>query len=112
MIRPSCENSWGSRRICLASVAYDHPTAMHDAKAVQGSWTPTKAELAGQAFPEAILKSISLRLDDGKYEVSVAGRPDKGTYMLDPAGKPKGMTVTGTEGPNKGKTFPAIYEIE
>jgi uncharacterized protein (TIGR03067 family) len=23
-----------------------------------------------------------------------------------------GMTVTGTEGPNKGKTFPAIYEIE
>ena len=37
--------------------------------------------------------------------------PDRGTYTLDSDAKPKGMTITGTEGPNRGKTFPAIYEL-
>jgi uncharacterized protein (TIGR03067 family) len=83
-----------------------------DAKAVQGSWTPVKADLGGQPMTEAVLKSISLKLDNGKYEVSVAGAPDKGTYTIDSTSKPKGMTITGTEGPNNGKTFPAIYELK
>ena len=30
--------------------------------------------------------------------------------MADDEG-PKGMTVKGSEGPNKGKSFPAIYEL-
>jgi len=82
-----------------------------DAEAVQGNWKPASAELAGQPMPEAILKVISLKLDHGRYEVSVGGQPDRGTYTLDSAAKPKGMTITGTEGPNKGRVFPAIYDI-
>lgn len=82
-----------------------------DAKAVQGSWTPIKAELAGQAMPEALLKTISLRMTDGKYQVTVGDASDRGTYTLDPAAKPKGMSITSTGGANAGKTYPAIYEI-
>ena len=93
----------------LTAFAADPPD---DAKAVQGSWTPAKADLGGQPMTEAVLKSISLKLDNGKYEVSVGGNPDKGTYTLDSTSKPKGMTITGTEGPNHGKTFPAIYELK
>ena len=93
----------------LTAFAADPPD---DVKAVQGSWTPAKAELAGQPMPDAVLKSISLKLDNGKYEVFVGDKPDKGTYTLDSASKAKGMTITGTEGPNKGKTFPAIYELK
>ncbi len=93
----------------LTAFAADPPD---DAKAVQGSWTPTKADLGGQPMAEAVLKSISLKLENGKYEVSVGGRPDKGTYTLDSTSKPKSMTITGTEGPNQGKTFPAIYELK
>ena len=93
----------------LTAFAADPPD---DAKAVQGSWTPTKAELGGQPMTEAVLKSISLKLDHGKYEVSVGGNSDKGTYTLDSASKPKSMTITGSEGPNSGKTFPAIYELK
>jgi len=93
----------------LIAFAADPPD---DAKAVQGSWTPTKAELGGQPMTEAVLKSISLKLDHGKYEVSVGGNSDKGTYTLDSASKPKSMTITGSEGPNSGKTFPAIYELK
>ena len=93
----------------LTAFAADPPD---DAKAVQGSWTPAKADLVGQPMTEAVLKTISLKLDNGKYEVSVGGNPDKGTYTLDSTSKPKSMTITGTEGPNNGRTFPAIFELE
>ncbi len=83
-----------------------------DAKAVQGTWKPAKAELAGRLMDEAVVKTISLKLEAGKYEVFVGDKPDKGTYTLDSTAKPKEMTVTGTEGPNHGKTFPAIYELK
>src|SRR5262245_5825844 len=101
--------------ICLsiaASVIALAANPADDTKEVQGSWTPIKADLGGQPMPEAVLKSISLKLDGGKYEVSVGGASDKGTYALDTTSKLKGMTITGTEGPNIGKTFLAIYELE
>jgi uncharacterized protein (TIGR03067 family) len=85
--------------------------SLGDAEAIQGSWKPAEAELAGQAMPDEVLKTISLKLDNGKYEVFVGEHPDRGTYTIDPGAKPKGMSVTGTEGPNHGKTFPAIYEL-
>ena len=93
----------------LTAFAADSPD---DAKAVQGSWKPVKAELAGQPIPDAVLKSISLKLDKGKYEVFVGEHPDRGTYTIDSNTKPNSMSVTGTEGPNIGKTFPAIYELK
>jgi len=86
--------------------------SLGDAKAVQGNWKPVKAELAGQPMTDAVLKSISLQLDNGKYEVLVGEGPDRGTYAIDATSKPKSMTITGIEGPNKGKTFPAIYELK
>ena len=101
--------------ICLAlgtSLTAFAADAPDDAKTVQGNWKPAKAELAGQPMDDAVLKSISLKLDNGKYEVFVGEQPDRGTYTLDSTTKPKSITVTGTEGPNKGKTFPAIYELK
>ena len=95
----------------VASLSAFGADAPDDAKAVQGNWKPAKAELAGQPMTDDVLKSISLKLDHGKYEVFVGGNPDKGTYTVDSSSKPKSMTITGTEGPNHGKTFPAIYEL-
>lgn len=100
--------AWLVTAAVLTSRAADAP----DAKAVEGAWIPVKAELAGQPLPDAVLKTISLKLHNGQYDVSVAGEPDKGMYTLDSSKKPKSMTIAGTEGPNKGKTFPAIYELE
>ena len=101
--------------ICLsiaASLTSFAANLADDTKEVQGSWTPMKADLGGQPVPESVLKSISLKLENGKYEISVGGAPDKGTYTLDATSKPKGMIITGKEGPNIGKTFPAIYELK
>lgn len=86
--------------------------SVDDAKVLQGMWKPISSEVGGQALPDAVINSISLKMDSGKYEVFVGQAPDRGTYTIDPSTKPKGMSVTGTEGPNVGKTFPAIYELK
>ena len=94
--------------VALVGQAADSP----DAKAVQGVWKPVKAELGGQPMPDEVLKTITLKLHDDRYVVSVGERLDKGTCTIDASTKPKSMTITGTEGPNQGKTFPAIFELE
>jgi len=58
------------------------------------------------------LKQTSLTIESDKYHVVVSGQSDKGTLKVDSKAKPKTMDIVGTEGPNKGKTFPAIYELE
>jgi uncharacterized protein (TIGR03067 family) len=83
-----------------------------DAKTIQGKWLPAKATLSGERMADTVLKTISLKLDNGKYEVLVGEHPDKGTYTIDPSTTPKSITVVGTEGPNNGKTFPAIYDLK
>jgi uncharacterized protein (TIGR03067 family) len=93
-----------------AEESADHKTPDYQ-KTLQGDWIPVKAELAGKPMPEAVLKTISLKLVKNEYEVLVAGKPDKGTWTIDPTAKPKGMKITGVKGPNAGKTFPAIYEL-
>ena len=85
---------------------------LDDATAIQGTLESVSAELGGQPLPDAVVKMISLKLDNGKYEVLVGDAPDNGTYTLDAAATPRGMTVTGTAGPNAGLTFPAIYELK
>src|SRR5260370_24702203 len=100
---------------CLAvatSMATFAASVPDDAKTIQGTWLPIKAELGGQPMTAAVLKSISLKIADGKYEVLVGDQSDKGTYTLDATTTPKGMTITGTGGPNNGKTFPCIYELK
>ena len=82
-----------------------------DGKMMEGTWLPVEAELAGQKFPDEILKTLKLTMSDGKYTVKVGEQVDKGTIKLEPTAKPKAMDITGTEGPNKGKTFLAIYEL-
>jgi uncharacterized protein (TIGR03067 family) len=104
-------------RLCLAlalvlsfsSIAWSEDAKDEDA--IQGTWLASTAEFAGQKFPDEVRKSIKLVIKDGKYTVTVGNQPDKGTSKLDPSAKPKTMDVTGTDGPNKGKTMLAIYEL-
>jgi len=81
-----------------------------DGDAIQGTWLPAAAELGGKAFPDEVRKTIKLVLKDDKYTVTVGKEVDQGTVKLNPAAKPKEMDITGTDGPNKGKTILAIYE--
>ena len=85
--------------------------AATEQKAMQGKWALTSGEIAGQKFPEAQLKTITLVVVGDKYTVKVGDVADRGSLKFDPSMKPKAMDIVGTEGPNKGKTLLAIYEI-
>jgi uncharacterized protein (TIGR03067 family) len=82
-----------------------------ESKIIDATWLPVEAELGGQKFPGEVLKTLKLTVSDGKYTVKVGEQIDKGAIKLDPTTKPKAMDITGTEGPNKGKTILAIYEL-
>jgi uncharacterized protein (TIGR03067 family) len=77
---------------------------------MDGTWLPATAELGGEKFPDEVRKTTKLVVKGDKYTVTVGKAVDKGTVKLNPSAKPKAMDITGTEGPNKGKTILAIYE--
>jgi uncharacterized protein (TIGR03067 family) len=79
--------------------------------AIQGTWLAATGELGGKKYPDEVLKTIKLVIKDDKYTVTVGTKPDKGTLKVDPTAKPRSIDITGTEGPNKGKTILAIYEL-
>lgn len=77
---------------------------------LEGVWLPSAAELGGKKFPDEVRKTIRLELKGDQYIVTVGTEPDRGTCKRNPSAKPKALDITGTEGPNKGKTILAIYE--
>jgi len=81
-------------------------------KKLVGTWQLTRGIVAGNALPAEAVKNIRLELTDGKYKLTGAESPDEGTWTLHPDEKPLGMDVKGTDGPNKGKTFLAIFELD
>lgn len=93
------------------SVSVSAPAQTNDAKDIQGTWLPTKAEIGGKPMGNDFITTTTLKLDNGKYLVTVAGHPDNGAYTIDPTLKPRTIDITGTEGPNAGKKIPAIYEL-
>jgi uncharacterized protein (TIGR03067 family) len=78
---------------------------------VDGIWEMTAAELAGKKLPQNGEDPIKLTVKNGTYELR-AESLDRGTVTYDTAAQPKAMDIKGTEGPNKGKTFLAIYKLE
>jgi uncharacterized protein (TIGR03067 family) len=80
-------------------------------KKLQGTWRPKAAEQGGKAWSDEMLKSIKLIIKDDTYTVTTGTGTDQGTVKIDPSMKPKSMDIIGAEGPNKGKTILAIYEL-
>ena len=96
--------------IILATIAPAQDAAK-ESKMLEGTWLPSAAELGENPFDEATLKSMKLVIEGDKYTVTVGKAIDKGTTKIDPSKTPKTMDIMGGEGPNKGKTFLCIYEL-
>ena len=93
----------------LASVAFGEDRYSRD-----GVWKPIAAVMGGVRLPDEAVKAITLKISGEQYEVTVAGEDhsDKGTCTVDKTTTPHRMTIKSEEGPNKGKTFLAIYEMK
>ena len=79
-------------------------------KKLNGEWAVVSMEVAGRKLPDAAAKAIKLVNKDGEYTVT-AESDDKGMFTVDVSKTPKTMTIKGADGPNKGKTFLCIYEL-
>jgi len=81
---------------------------------VDGVWKPLKGELGGRPMPEEVMKSITLTLTNSNYDVYVGTDTarDRGTAKYNTKVAPMTIDITGTNGPNMGKTIPAIYEVD
>jgi uncharacterized protein (TIGR03067 family) len=81
-----------------------------ESKALNGVWVPVSAVLDGKSMTTEECKGIHAIFHNGKYSVQVGKQTDKGTYTIDESKDPKQVTIVGTDGPNKGKTIPGIFE--
>jgi uncharacterized protein (TIGR03067 family) len=84
--------------------------AKKDETKIDGTWVLKTAELAGKELPKQAGATATLTLKNGKYEFQ-AESLDRGTVTYNDSATPKEMDIKGVEGPNRGKTFLAIYEL-
>ncbi len=97
--------------LALAASCHSHADdAAAIGNSVDGRWQATTAELGGMPFPDEVRRSITLTVEGGRYTVMVGTQADKGTVAIDASKTPKALDITGTEGPNQGKTILAIFE--
>lgn len=79
----------------------------------EGVWQAVAAVLGGSKLSEEEVKAITLIINGDNYQVLIANeQPDMGICKADATKTPKRMTIKGTEGPNKGKTYLAIFEMK
>jgi uncharacterized protein (TIGR03067 family) len=84
--------------------------AKKDEAKIDGTWLLKTAELAGRELPKQAGAVLTLTVKKGEYEFQ-AESLDRGTVVYNDSAKPKEMDIKGVEGPNRGKTFLAIYEL-
>lgn len=87
--------------------------AKKDLEQFQGSWRLSAVTSDGKKTPAEDLKAVKLTIQGNRFVLRRdAAVISEGSFKLDPTRKPKEIDETLTAGPNKGKTFLAIYEID
>jgi uncharacterized protein (TIGR03067 family) len=79
-------------------------------KALQGRWTLVSAAFDGMAIPDDAAMG-RLVIEGDRYSASVADQRVAATFRLGSGEGPKPIDFTYTEGPLKGETIKAIYEL-
>lgn len=98
--------------ILIAADAQDD-AAKKDLDKFQGNWQLISMERDGKKTPQEDAKKITLTIQGNKFVLRRdAVVISEVTMTLDTSKKPKEIDETITTGPNKGKVFSAIYEID
>ena len=94
-----------------ADAPKDDP-AKKDLEALQGTWTAVVVERNGQKAPEEVLKNFKVVFKGNKMVINPNSDNRTSTFKLDSTKKPKWMDTSPEQGPAKGKSLPAIYELD
>ncbi|MCU0758909.1 MAG: TIGR03067 domain-containing protein [Steroidobacteraceae bacterium] len=81
---------------------------------LEGHWVPVGAWVAGEVVPIAELRVARLVFAAGAWRIEDKTRTpvDRGDYVLDATACPKSLDLIGRDGPNAGRTFRAIVEVD
>ncbi|MBS0631770.1 MAG: TIGR03067 domain-containing protein [Verrucomicrobia bacterium] len=74
-----------------------------------GHWLMIRAENNGEDSSDLAPLKVVLRLEGGSYHVSFGGDLADRGGVAHPA--PGALHLTGTEGPNTGRTIPCIFQL-
>ena len=99
--------------ILLAAADPTDDVAKKDLEMFQGNWQLISAERDEKKTPQEDAKKITLTIQGNKFVLRKdAVILSEGTMTLGATKKPKEIDETITTGPNKGKVFSAVYEID
>jgi len=79
-----------------------------------GTWVITAVEISGNKIPEGDLQKAPSRvaIQGSHWLLKAPGREETGTFTVDESKEPGQMDVKPADGPNAGRTYKAIYQIE
>jgi uncharacterized protein (TIGR03067 family) len=87
--------------------------AASDLARFQGDWRLISAERDGKKMAEEEAQKFKLTITSNRFVLRKSEAiVSEGTFTLDATRKPKEIDETITTGPNKGKVYAAIYEID
>jgi uncharacterized protein (TIGR03067 family) len=97
-------------------LAADPPKADDVVKAeqdkLQGTWKLAELVVYGEKAPAERLGDYTLLIKGKDFHVQVRTATVRLRFKLDPSQKPRAIDMTYQEGPFKGKTNRAIYELD
>jgi uncharacterized protein (TIGR03067 family) len=79
---------------------------------LQGTWNFTSLEVQGMKFPEKAFAGSQIVIKGNSFTTLSGEATYKGTFKVDITKQPKTLDLNFTEGPEKGNTSLAIYELE
>jgi uncharacterized protein (TIGR03067 family) len=97
---------------CLVSAADPPEDARKEIEKFRGTWKWIFMESEGTKLPEETFKNSRLIMDGEKFIARDPKETLSGTFTVSVSRKPKTIDVTFNEGPEKGKVFKGIYELE
>ena len=96
----------------LCAVGDAEDKAKEDETAIQGTWVTVAR--TKPAKPDVICEQVVFKGDKLTFHYKLDGQPftTECKFKLDPTATPKRIDFTPTEGDNKGKPYPGIYEFK
>jgi uncharacterized protein (TIGR03067 family) len=79
---------------------------------LQGTWNVVALEIGGAKMAENVLKGSKIIVKGDTFVTLSMGAAYKGSIKVDVAAMPKTLDLIFTEGPEKGNTNGAIYELD
>jgi uncharacterized protein (TIGR03067 family) len=76
--------------------------------ALDGTWKPIKAEMAGRPLDIATMREFRLDVNGDFFTATDRSKRETGRFVF-VGGEPPALDVVGDAGPNKGQRLPAIF---